>query len=308
LFGPGPAGDFWYRGTGFGNPSWPTYSFSQPSSGSELFQEKEGTRTISLSPSGFPGLQRVWDIGREETGLFLEKALTDFRNNYWGPRLFYLGGTIGLAGIIANTHVDQGFRDWYQHHVRQEGMGDWARVFNRLGQHEIVVPIYGGAWILGRSASYLRPDSVLGERGRVLGDWGERTMRGLLVGSPSVGILQVTLGASRPDDIHSSRWRPFRDNNAVSGHVFVGAVPFLTAARMTDNLPLKGIFFAGSFATFLSRLNNDDHYLSQLMLGWTIAFLSVQSVYQTDVEIFRRIEIFPLAISDTPGVGIQVRY
>ncbi|HQW58403.1 MAG TPA: hypothetical protein PK583_05570, partial [Gammaproteobacteria bacterium] len=34
----------------------------------------------------------------------------------------------------------------------------------------------------------------------------------------------------------------------------------------------------------LSRINDNKHYLSQVILGWSIAFLSARSVYQSDLD------------------------
>jgi hypothetical protein len=118
-----------------------------------------------------------------------------------------------------------------------------------------------------------------------------------------VGILQVGLGSDRPfaDD---SRWHPFRHNHGVSGHAFVGAVPFLTAASMTDSYVLKALLVAGSFGPAWSRIHTDDHYFSQVFLGWAIAYLSVQSVNQTE----SRFRIVPCEMPRGVGMGVQIQF
>ena len=50
----------------------------------------------------------------------------DFRHMYTGKNLCYLGLTVAATYPIANTHADQGIRDWYQHHVKQPGYQDWT--------------------------------------------------------------------------------------------------------------------------------------------------------------------------------------
>ena len=69
-----------------------------------------------------------------------------------------------------------------------------------------------------------------------LGEWGDRSLRGVLLGTPPLLITQRLLGGSRPgENREASEWQPFEDNNAVSGHAFMGAIPFLTAMQMTDD-------------------------------------------------------------------------
>jgi hypothetical protein len=113
----------------------------------------------------------------------------------------------------------------------------------------------------------------------------------------------VLLGASRPAG--DSRWHPFRDVHGVSGHTFVGAVPFLTAAAMVDEPLYKVPLVLGSFLTGWARIHNDNHYFSQAALGWWIAYLSVRSVNQTQRE--RAVSFSPFT-PDGPGVAVEVRY
>ena len=82
----------------------------------------------------------------------------------------------------------------------------------------------------------------------------------------------------------------------------MGSMPFLTAAEMVDNPLLKGVFVAGSFMTGWSRIQTDDHYLSQVIMGWWLAWRSVEMVARTQHEP-RNWDIFP---SVTPDGGAQV--
>jgi len=94
------------------------------------------------------------------------------------------------------------------------------------------------------------------------------------VGGPPALLWQHAIGASRPDE-DDSRWRPFEDNNGVSGHSFMGAVPFIAAAKMAENPSIRYSLYLGSMLCGWSRINDDRHYLSQAALGWWIAYLSV---------------------------------
>ena len=102
------------------------------------------------------------------------------------------------------------------------------------------------------------------------------------MGAPPLLFLQVATGGSRPLEDHS-RWHPFEDDNGVSGHAFVGAVPFLSAAGMTDSRPLKVLWVSASTLCGLSRINDDAHYLSQAAMGWWVAYLACRSVEETEL-------------------------
>jgi hypothetical protein len=117
-----------------------------------------------------------------------------------------LGLTVAAMYPIANTHADQGIRDWYQHHVKQPGYQDWTDVGNKIGEWQFTIPIYLGAWAAG---------SLFDERPAVsvVGQWGERTMRGLAVGAQAgprktgrTGIRFRTRTASRD----TASWAPCR--------------------------------------------------------------------------------------------------
>jgi membrane-associated phospholipid phosphatase len=139
-----------------------------------------------------------------------------------------------------------------------------------------------------------------------IGEFGNRSLRALAVGAPTVGVLQIGLGSGRPYT-NDSHWHPFEHSNGVSGHAFVGAVPFLTAASMTDSVILKGLLVAGSFGPAWSRIQHDDHYFSQVLLGWAIAYLSVESVNLTEAQA-RHVRIVPVDLPQGVGLGVQIDY
>ncbi len=85
----------------------------------------------------------------------------------------------------------------------------------------------------------------------------------------------------------------------------MGAVPLLVAVRRTDNLLLKSVFLAGSGLAGFSRLNDDAHYLSQVLLGWSIACLAVQATEWTEQSQVQY-RIVPLTIDGFVGVGVEV--
>ncbi len=204
---------------------------------------------------------------------------------------------LAAAGVMANTSVDQDFQDWYAEDVRNSGTEDFAEAWKVLGDGAIAAPAIAGVGLIGA----LRDDTYCG---CVLEEFGCRTVRGYTVGAPSVVIMQCVLGASRPGETrHESHWKPFDDANGVCGHGFIGAVPFITAAKMTDRPCLKGGLYLCSTLPNWARVDQDAHYLSQAWLGWWMAYLACSAVDRTETD-FDHLTITPVATPEMAGIGV----
>ena len=121
-------------------------------------------------------------------------------------------------------------------------------------------------------------------------------------------LMQEVLGSSRPADTGMpSQWSPFHASNGVSGHAFMGSVPFITAANMTDNIWAKaGLYFCSTF-TGWSRINDDKHYLSQVCLGWWMGYLSCQAVEGTH-RANQHFSVTPLVSPEMTGIGLTYQH
>jgi hypothetical protein len=224
----------------------------------------------------------------------------DCRDYYGLSNLGSLAIGVGIAAPIANTSADQSIRDWYQRRIRGETTDEFAQVIEYAGQLWLVLPVgMEMAAMMGKTDADSMNDGGMRE-------WSNRSLRAVLVGSPLMVAMYSVLGASRPDR-HDSHWDPFNDFHGVSGHTFMGAVPFLTAAAMTDNVYCKIPLVAGSFLTGWARLNDDKHYFSQALLGWWMACCSVHCVSDTQSE-HKSYQFGPALVGDGPGVALQIRY
>ena len=223
----------------------------------------------------------------------------DYKNFYSIGNLEKLAIGLGAAGVLANTSEDREILDCYQESVKNKDTDNLSTVTKIFGEGLITIPIYLGAALFGEFTS----DAELSY---ATGEWAKRCLRTLLVGYPPVFFLQGALGASRPNE-GGSGWSPFSDNNGVSGHSFNGAVPFITAAKMTDNLYYKyGLYFASTLAG-VSRINDNAHYFSQVALGWWLAYLSVASVDKTGTKS-PKVVVIPANINDGVGVIVTFRF
>jgi membrane-associated phospholipid phosphatase len=58
----------------------------------------------------------------------------------------------------------------------------------------------------------------------------------------------------------------------------VAAIPWLNLARSAPNRPARLLALLGSLLTGWSRMNDRMHYLSQIVLGYGIAWMAVAAV------------------------------
>lgn len=230
---------------------------------------------------------------------FTGKLWSDAGNYYSWVTLRDMLIALGVSGALANTTADQHVRDWYQQDVRSSGTDNVAPFFRHFGEGQWVVPACAGIWIAG---------TVFGdsEFGDTLGDYGSETLRAYAVGTPPMLFFQYALGPARPgDEPNLSHWRPFVDSHGASGHAFMGAVPFLTAANMSDNWAVKGGLYCVSTLTAWSRVNDDRHYLSQAILGWSMAYMACNAVHKTEADSHAA-TVNPVVTPDMVGVGLTL--
>jgi hypothetical protein len=236
---------------------------------------------------------------------FLLRAWEDERNYYTWDTAIGVGLGVSATAALAETSMDQHFRNWYQDDVRSAGTDGVAKFVKNFGEGGYMIP---GAISLMVAGELLDQYPLAGE----LGNYGERITRAYIVGALPFLTLQYGLGAARPDwgIANASQWRPFQNSYGVSasGHTFISSIPFLTAAEMVDNPLLIGAFYIGSTVTGWSRINDDAHYLSEVVLGWTMGFVAVHAVNRTETEQKSSFSMAPVVSPDMTGVGFNFRW
>ncbi len=226
-----------------------------------------------------------------------EVLVNDQRQFYSRKTLRPLIIGLSASAVLANTRMDQEFADWYQDNVRSNTSDDIAKFAKVFGEHFQMAGIFAVTSI-GSRVLNVNPNIQV---------WSDRSLRSLLVGVPPLWLLQRSIGSSRPNDMPpSSNWDFWADDNGASGHAFVGAVPFLVASQLAERPVYKAGWIAASTLTGWSRINDNDHYLSQVVLGWCLAYASTQAIRRSDYDL--GIEIRPQMIGSTPGAGISWDY
>lgn len=213
-------------------------------------------------PSGMPVKARAEGRIARVQGI----VYRDYRCFYSWDTLKKMTLGMGLAGVLANTSMDGEIQGWVQGSLRNEDTDELSESVKPFGEGAITIPLYAGVALVGELTEG-------NERGSTTGEWGKRSLRAIVVGAPPILFLQKAIGASRPKE-GDSRWRPFNDNNGVSGHSFMGAVPFIAAAKMAENRYAQYSLYLGSMLCGWSRINDNCHYFSQAALGWWTAYLA----------------------------------
>lgn len=221
-----------------------------------------------------------------------------------------LGVALGAGAIMANTNIDMALRNSYQDKVRSGRTDSWASdegnnsAFRAklFGEGKYMVPVA----LLAASVNYIDTDTAVG-------NWGANASRAYIVGLPLVWGVQFTTGAARPshEAPAGSAWRPFNSDHyahGVSGHSFVGAVPFLTIAAMNpDNAWVRYPAYIASAAAGWSRINDDAHFPSQVLLGWYMAWEAVDAVFDNNKKK-QGVKISPMADLDGFGIMASARW
>jgi len=230
--------------------------------------------------------------GPKENSFFLSDFKSDY-SEFYSPNSLMRLGLAYSAGMVSTATIDDNIQRYYQTHVRNSGTDNFSVKAKQLGEWKYIIPA-------ALAANYFGSQQEGG-----LGQWGNQTFRALSVGGPGVLVMQQVTGGSRPNENkpHGAQWRPFRDNNGVSGHAFVGAVPFLTLANMhSEGTTIRYAALAASFATPLSRMNSNSHFFSQAALGWYMAYEASRAVNAFGRRQAPKAEFLPMVDGDRIGL------
>jgi len=232
-----------------------------------------------------------------QTKTIVSDVINDYKTFYKPERLLRAASVFTLGAVIANTSIDPEIQDWHQSNIKSQGSDDLSGVAKLFGEKILIVPLAAAATAMQMSST----DNAFGE-------WGQLTMRTYLVSAPAVGALQFLTGGSKPRDGVEATWRPFNDDNGVSGHAYVGAVPFLVLAKMDQLTPIQQnlALFASGLSAW-SRVNDDEHYFSQALLGWYMAWEAVDAVSSNGVNN-NWVKVAPYTFGDGVGVSVSMSW
>ena len=74
---------------------------------------------------------------------------------------------------------------------------------------------------------------------------------------------------------------------------------------MSRKKSVKGVLYFASTLTAWSRINDNQHYLSQAALGWWLGYLATAAVHRTGQE--QRVRLAPYSVPGGVGVMATIR-
>ena len=177
-----------------------------------------------------------------------------------------------------------------------------AVVCKVFGEGKYLLPFAGCLTLIA-----IAMDENCGCMDLVVGEYGKNLARSYLVGGVPVLVMQGILGGDRPVN-GKTYWQPFHYCHGVSGHAYVGATPFIMGAKMTDNVWLKIFLYTCSTFTAWSRVNDGRHSLSQVGLGWFMAYMACDAVAETKHTRVTNYVFTPLFTGDTIGMNFMIKF
>jgi len=224
---------------------------------------------------------------------------TDFGNYYLDrENLTMLGIGVAGAAVFANTNMDVYIRNKYQDDLRSRETDKATKIFNISATTValVIAPAYLGAYGAGK---WLNNATLV--------EWAENSFRATVVGGPALLFLAAATGADRPAE-GDSKWGAYQNFHGVSGHAYFSAVPFITAAKMSENPYQKAVLYGLSTFTGIGRINDDRHYFSQVALGWYLAYLSCVVVEKGNDQREGRVHVQLAPVPKGIAVTVQKRF
>ena len=175
-----------------------------------------------------------------------------------------------VAGLLFGAALlgDREFREEAQEH-RGSTSNSMARIGNSLGEWRIVVPALSAGYLAGE---------VTGSR-----DLKRVMLHAGAAAALATGIsssLKYTLGRSRPPVAGDPvQFRPFSGSNSFpSGHTAVAFAIATSIADETDDGWSDIALYGAATLTAMSRINDDRHWTSDVLIGGLIGHLSARWV------------------------------
>lgn len=181
-------------------------------------------------------------------------------------RWYHLAGATGSVVLLST--LDDNMQAWSQA-ARNPGRDAVARVVRRMGQPEVYVPVALGTIAAGLISG---DEDVTRAGGRIAGS--------LALAGIGHSALKLVVGRLRPTfTTDQYQFKPFSSQASwPSGHT---AQSFALASSVSDEIgstPVSVGLYALATLTGLSRINDNRHWLSDVVSGALIGIVSTKYV------------------------------
>lgn len=176
------------------------------------------------------------------------------------------GAVVGGAALVSAFLLDASWRRSIQD-ARSPLTDDLATVGNAFGDGRYALPVVGGTWLAGRLLHAPAIERI-----------GRRAGLAYLAGGAATFVLQEAVGRSRPNEGgDASEYHPFSGHASFpSGHT---TVVFAMATALADETPhrwVRVLLYSGATLTGFARMNDDRHWLSDVVAGAIVGVVSVR--------------------------------
>lgn len=168
--------------------------------------------------------------------------------------------TAVVGGVAVASLADRGVNVWTQDH-RSSSSDDVAAIFKNGGQPAVVFGVGAGITLTGVITGHDR-----------LRRSGERVLAATAVAGLATGAIKFSVGRARPSETDDPyMFKPFSGNDAFpSGHA---TLAFALATSLSDEIHkpwISAVLYTGAAGTAWSRLNDQRHWLSDVLMGGAI--------------------------------------
>ena len=173
-----------------------------------------------------------------------------------------------------------------------------TKIFNITGTEVALVlaPAYLGAYGAGKLL-----------HNPTMEEWALKSFRATVVGGPALVLVAAATGGDRPTE-GDSKWGAFQNFHGVSGHTYFSAIPFITAAKMSENPYQKAILYGLSTLRGSPGSTTTSTIFPMWPLAWYLAYLSCAVVEKGNDQREGRMHVQLAPVPKGIAVTVQKRY
>lgn len=227
----------------------------------------------------------------------VDVARTIFTSTKQGsPRAWLLWGAIGTSFL-----VDEQVRDEWRRNISSRELDKVSRVLYVSGTPEFgasaIISGLAGSWAL-RQQDTLYTFTLIAQSA--------------LLSQAIAETVKLAAGRVRPrsSDGDSMRWQESDNKSFFSGHAAgVWSAATVFAHRYPDNMIIPPLAYGWATSVSLSRINDDGHWLSDVMVGSIVGYMLGRSV----VDLNTRPDnaswtVTPVIGDETAGVSLTMLF
>ena len=212
---------------------------------------------------------RLKNMGRDAINVGSTVLFAYQRPLQWKKREWLQFTAVGVATIGA-TFIDEPMDDFFRRNENHFS-NQLAKVGDFLGQPEYNFPFYTAMW----GSGIIFKNTWLQNTGAMV--FASYTISGLLQ-----TISKEASGRARPSAGEGNMsFKPFEGgvyHSFPSGHGMLSISTAWVLARQTEFLPLKIVFFSMPVVVSWSRLYDNAHWFSDIILGTALGIASAETV------------------------------